>query len=134
MLSMSLTEFIETYIPGLWILTGLLIVHIILSTIIHIKEMDFSFKEWPNYMIKFSLFIVFIVFANAILDLASIRLRNSLLENVFVGIQAVVYIQAIGYYLDNIVQHANKLGLIKSPELMSLIKNMTGQVRKTIIR
>lgn len=130
--TLEIYQFIDTYIPGLWILVSLLVAHVILSTIVHIKEKDFSFEVWPKYMFNFTLFILFIIFANAVMDLATNRIQNSFMTNVFFGIQAIVYVQAIGYYINNILKHLNKLGVPVSAELTDVLKGATTQVKNMI--
>lgn len=129
MLTMTLPQFLSTYIPGLWLLVSLLFVHIVTSTIVHIKKKDFSFGEWPKYMINFVLYIIFIIFANAVMDLAINEIRNSVIQTVFVGIQAMVYIQAIGYYINNILKHLSELGVPVNPDFKEAIGGVVSQVK-----
>lgn len=134
MFNVSLTEFLTLYMPGLWIFVSLLLLHIILSTAVHIKNKDFCFEQWPKYMLNFTFFMIFIIFANAVIDLAQNKIQNDLINTVFIGIQAMVYVQALGYYINNILKHFNALGAPISPELTQVFKGITGQIKNSINR
>lgn len=127
--NMTLGEFLKTYIPGLWLLVALLFSHVILSTITHIKKKDFDFGEWPKYMVNFVLYLIFIVFANAVMDLAINQIHNSIMQTIFIGVQAMVYIQAIGYYINNILQHLSELGVPVNPDFKEALGGIVGQVK-----
>lgn len=129
---MDVRYLVETYLPGIWILLGILLVHIILSTIVHIKMKDFNFEEWPKYMTNFIFYIIFIGIVNAVLDLAFNQIQNSILQTIFTGIQAFVYIQYIGYYLNNIVKHLSELGVPIDPDLKDALANLGKQVRNLV--
>lgn len=129
---MTVESFVSTYLPGIWILLGILLIHTVLATIVHIKKKDFNFGEWPKYMTNFIFYVIFIGLVNAILDLASNQIQNSIMQTIFIGIQAFVYVQCIGYYLNNIVKHLNELGVPIDPDLKDALGALGKQVRNLI--
>lgn len=128
----TISNFIGKYLPGFWLIAALLFIHVVLSTVYHIKKKDFSFDLWPNYMINFVLYMVFIVFANAVMDLAINQIHNSIVQTIFIGIQAMVYIQAIAYYINNIIEHLSKLGLPINKDFKEVLNGVVGRVKSLI--
>lgn len=133
-MNIDLLELTKHYIPGFFYFVALVIAHILLATIVHIKQRDFNFKEWPSYMKNFIYFMVFLVFINGLREVVETRLENDFVSSLLFGLQAFIYAQPIGYYLDNILTSLSKLGFPVSPELSSMVKETAGYMKNMIGR
>lgn len=130
----TLYHYIDYYIPGLWYFVILVAVHTILATILHIKDKDFDFKRWPDYMKNFIYYMAFLAFINGLKNVAEIRIQNDFITNLLFGLQAFIYAQPITYYLDNVLTSLHKLGFPVSEELLGLVRSVSTWMKELIGR
>lgn len=123
---------VQSYVPGVEWLVAAVIGHMLLGTAAHIKAKDFNFSMWPNYMMNFAFFLFFLGLTNGLLGAATVAINNTFLATLLKGLQALVYVQVFGYYLDNILKSASALGMPVSPELMAAISTLTAKIRSMV--
>jgi hypothetical protein len=129
-----ISRFLIHYIPGFWYFMILVMAHTILSTIVHIKDKDFDFKRWPDYMKNFIYYMAFLAFINGLKEVAELQIQNGFVSSLLFGLQAFVYAQPITYYMDNVLTSLCRLGFPVSPELIDLVRSISSWMKELIGR
>ncbi len=128
--SIDLWFLLTIYIPALVPLIIIVAIHVLLSTVAHIKMKDFSFKKWPQYIKNFIWFLGMLIITNLIVQSISVEMNNHYIDYIAMGIQGLVYVQVFGYYADNILANAQELGFPVSPDLAVAVSSITSQVKR----
>jgi hypothetical protein len=124
------TEVIEqlfnTYLPGYQWMLLILTIHVLSSTVAHLKLGDFKMSEWPGFLATFLYFTFGIIVVNGATEYISTY------AELLLPIRAALYTGFFLYYIDNISKQAESIGIpiVKniSPWINIVYNKVKGQV------
>lgn len=108
----------------------LLIAHLIIAAVVHIRAKTFKFGEFMRFTKNGAMFLFFAILLNVVYTLIKNAEYGSLALSAINALRLIVIIGVLGYYLPQIYGNLKKIGMPKITGVEDAIKEVEGMPKE----